>query len=80
MWRDVGVGIARAHNIALASLEGFNLPGDISASNRYWERDLIRPEVTVEAGQIPVPDGPGIGFEVDREQLRAVCRVRQVFT
>ncbi len=34
-------GIARAHNIALASLEGFNLPGDISASNRYWEQDLI---------------------------------------
>ncbi|MFD1408781.1 o-succinylbenzoate synthase [Kroppenstedtia eburnea] len=73
-------GIARAHNIALASLEGFNLPGDISASNRYWERDLIHPEVTVEEGRIAVPEGPGIGFEVDRERLQAASLYSQVFT
>lgn len=73
-------GIARAHNIALASLEGFNLPGDISASKRYWEQDLIQPEVTVEGGEIAVPAGPGIGFEVDRERLQEACLASQVFT
>ena len=43
-------GISRAHNIALASLPGFTIPGDISASNRFWEQDIITPEVTVEKG------------------------------
>ncbi|PTX63347.1 O-succinylbenzoate synthase [Melghirimyces profundicolus] len=64
-------GVGRAQNIALASLEGFTLPGDLSASDRYWERDLIRPEVTVENGTLSVPlNLPGIGFEVDRDRLR----------
>ena len=59
-------GIGRAHNIALASLQGFTLPGDISASSRYFERDLISPEVTVASdGTVAVPDGIGLGFEVD---------------
>lgn len=59
-------GIGRAHNIALASLRGFTLPGDISASSRYFERDIITPAVTVAAdGTIAVPDGPGLGFAVD---------------
>lgn len=59
-------GIGRAHNIALASLHGFTLPGDISASSRYFERDLISPEVTVASdGTVTVPDGIGLGFEVD---------------
>jgi len=59
-------GIGRAHNIALASLDGFTLPGDISASSRYFERDLISPEVTlVSDGTVIVPDGVGLGFEVD---------------
>src|SRR6476659_9112687 len=59
-------GIGRAHNIALASLRGFTLPGDISASSRYFERDIITPGVTVAAdGTVAVPDGPGLGFEVD---------------
>lgn len=59
-------GIGRAHNIALASLNGFTLPGDISASSRYFERDLISPEVTVASdGTVTVPDGAGLGFEVD---------------
>ena len=59
-------GIGRAHNIALASLNGFTLPGDISASSRYFERDLISPEVTVASdGTVTVPDGVGLGFEVD---------------
>lgn len=59
-------GIGRAHNIALASLTGFTLPGDISASARYFERDLISPEVTVAAdGTVAVPDAAGLGFKVD---------------
>jgi O-succinylbenzoate synthase len=59
-------GIGRAHNIALASLDGFTLPGDISASSRYFERDLISPEVTVASdGTVTVPDGAGLGFAVD---------------
>jgi O-succinylbenzoate synthase len=59
-------GIGRAHNIALASLDGFTLPGDISASSRYFERDLISPEVTVASdGTVIVPDGVGLGFAVD---------------
>ena len=59
-------GIGRAHNIALASLKGFTLPGDISASSRYFERDIITPGVVVDAdGTVAVPGGPGLGFEVD---------------
>lgn len=63
-------GIGRAHNLALASLQHFTLPGDISASDRYWEQDIIVPKVSVEAGWIDVPKGPGIGFEVDVERIR----------
>jgi O-succinylbenzoate synthase len=59
-------GIGRAHNVALASLPGFTLPGDISASRRYFARDIIAPEVEVAAdGTIAVPAGAGLGFEVD---------------
>jgi O-succinylbenzoate synthase len=58
-------GIGRAHNIALSTLEGFTLPGDVSASARYWTTDIIEPEVTVSAeGEIAIPDTPGRGYEV----------------
>lgn len=63
-------GIGRAHNIALASLPGFSLPGDISASSRYFARDAIVPEVTVDAdGTVKVPQRPGLGFEVDLDYI-----------
>jgi len=63
-------GIGRAHNIAMATLAGFTLPGDVSASARYWEEDIISPPVIVSAaGTIGAPDKPGIGFEVQRERL-----------
>jgi O-succinylbenzoate synthase len=59
-------GIGRAHNVALASLPGFSLPGDISGSRRYFERDVIVPPVEVaEDGTVAVPNSPGLGFEVD---------------
>jgi o-succinylbenzoate synthase len=57
-------GIGRAHNVALATLANFSLPGDVSASKRYWTEDIIAPEVTVSPqGTIRVPTRPGIGFE-----------------
>jgi len=57
-------GIGRAHNIALSTLPNFILPGDVSASKRYWEEDIIHPEVAVSPqGTIRVPTNPGIGFE-----------------
>src|SRR5579859_1581152 len=56
-------GIGRAHNIALSTLPNFTLPGDVTASRRYWHEDIIEPEVTVSAqGTIGVPTSPGIGF------------------
>jgi O-succinylbenzoate synthase len=59
-------GIGRAHNVALASLAGFTLPGDISGSARYFERDVVLPPVEVAAdGTITVPTAPGFGFELD---------------
>ena len=65
-------GIGRAHNIALASLPGFTLPGDISASSRYFARDVIIPAVTVSAnGTVGVPRAFGLGFEVDLDYLSA---------
>jgi O-succinylbenzoate synthase len=63
-------GIGRAHNIAMATLEGFSLPGDVSASSRYWEEDIIEPPVTVTPeGTIIAPDAPGIGYEIKRERI-----------
>ena len=70
-------GIGRAHNIALASLAGFTLPGDISASSRYFERDLISPGVVVAAdGTVAVPDDPGLGFEVDMSFIESRTETR----
>jgi len=63
-------GIGRAHNIALSTLEGFSLPGDVSASKRYWEEDVIDPEVEITPqGTIRVPDGIGIGYEVNEKRI-----------
>jgi len=63
-------GIGRAHNIALSTLPNFTLPGDVTASNRYWAEDLVDPEVTVSPqGTIRVPTGPGIGFAPRRELI-----------
>lgn len=70
-------GIGRAHNIALASLPNFTLPGDVSASQRYWVEDLIEPEVEVSSkGEIAVPQGAGSGYAV-REDLIERLTVRR---
>ena len=62
-------GVGRAHNLALASLPGFVFPGDISASRRYWDRDIVNPEFVLQDGHMAVPDGVGIGVEPDLEMI-----------
>ncbi len=62
-------GIGRAFNVALAGLPGFTHPGDISASRRYWERDIVTPEWTLDEGTIAPHPGPGIGVEPDRVRI-----------
>ncbi len=63
-------GIGRAHNIAISTLAGYTMPGDVSASKRYWHEDIIEPEVEVSStGTITAPDRPGLGFEVRRERI-----------
>jgi O-succinylbenzoate synthase len=59
-------GIGRAHNIAMSTLPGFTLPGDVSASRRYWTEDIIEPPVEVSAqGTIAAPSTPGLGYSVN---------------
>jgi o-succinylbenzoate synthase len=71
-------GIGRAHNIALSSLQNFSLPGDVSASARYWSEDIIEPAVTVSAkGEITVPTGVGSGFAVMRDRIEALTVRRE---
>lgn len=63
-------GIGRAHNIAMATLPGFVLPGDVSASQRYWDEDVIDPEVEVSSrGTIRVPTASGLGYQVRRPRI-----------
>src|ERR1700722_10907421 len=70
-------GVGRAHNIALSTLENFRLPGDVSASKRYWKEDIIEPEVEVRSdGMIAVSDAPGTGYRV-REDLVQKFTVRE---
>jgi O-succinylbenzoate synthase len=64
-------GLGRAPNVALAALPGFTLPGDTSASDRYYARDITRP-FTLDAGHVRVPTGPGIGVDPDPEALAEV--------
>lgn len=72
-------GIGRAHNIALSTLPNFVLPGDVSASKRYWKRDIIVPPVEVSPrGTISVPDTPGFGYELDMDYLESLVARRHV--
>lgn len=73
-------GIGRAHNIALSTLPNFTLPGDVSASKRYWKQDIIQPPVEVSSqGTIHVTDGPGFGYEIDHGRLAAATTRLQSF-
>lgn len=72
-------GIGRAHNIALSSLANFTIPGDVSASARYWEKDIIEPEVEVENGLITVSKEKGIGYEINWKELERVTVSKEVY-
>jgi O-succinylbenzoate synthase len=74
-------GIGRAHNIAMSTLPGFSLPGDVSASQRYWSEDIIEPPVEVSAkGTIQVPKTPGLGYAVKRELIERLTVRRNIFS
>jgi o-succinylbenzoate synthase len=73
-------GIGRAHNIALSSLEGFVLPGDVSASRRYYAKDIIEPQVEVDPeGFILVPEEPGIGYQPNWDYVDTLTTRRMEF-
>jgi o-succinylbenzoate synthase len=73
-------GIGRAHNLAMSTLPGFTLPGDVSASRRYWHEDIIDPEVTVTPqGTIRVPQTPGLGYAPNLERIEKATVRREVF-
>jgi len=72
-------GIGRAHNVALATLPGFTLPGDISNSRRYWAEDIVHPEFRMTDGLMPVPDGPGIGVTPRMERIEKLTTRMEVF-
>jgi len=72
-------GIGRAHNIAMSTLANFTLPGDVSASRRYWAEDIIEPEVEVtRQGTIRVPTAPGIGYTPRMERIESLTRRMEV--
>ena len=66
-------GLGRSHNIALSTLPNFKLPGDVSASKRYWKEDVIEPEVTVDReGFIAIRDEPGTGYKLREDQIEKI--------
>jgi O-succinylbenzoate synthase len=73
----VETGIGRAANAALAALPGFTLPGDISASSRFYARDIVTDPIVVVDGHVAVPPGPGMGFELDHEFLDSITTSTQ---
>ena len=75
---DYGVG--RAASIALASLPGFSIPGDISGFDKYFDEDLVEPPIIARSGAITVPTGPGLGYEVDEARVRRHVARERTFT
>lgn len=72
-------GIGRAHNVALTSLSNFVMPGDTAASSRYWDEDIIEPEVIVEDGYITVPTVIGMGYRVKKDYIEQHAIAKKVF-
>jgi o-succinylbenzoate synthase len=70
-------GIGRAANVAISTLPGFSIPGDVSGSDKYYAEDLVEPPIRALNGAIAVPDRPGLGYEPDEERIaRATTRSR----
>jgi o-succinylbenzoate synthase len=73
-------GIGRAHNIALSTLPNFTLPGDVSASKRYWKEDIIDPEVEVNSnGMIAVSAAPGMGYRIKTDLIEKLTVQKEIF-
>ncbi|SOC42854.1 o-succinylbenzoate synthase [Salinicoccus kekensis] len=73
-------GVGRLHNIAITTLSNFTLPGDTASSSRYWEEDIITPEVVAEQGVVQVSDKPGIGAEVDFTKMEKYLKQTIIIT
>lgn len=72
-------GIGRAHNVALSTLPNFRLPGDVSASKRYWHEDIVEPEIEVSPrGTIRVNDAPGTAYEIKKSLVEKLTTRREV--
>jgi O-succinylbenzoate synthase len=71
-------GIGRAMNLALAALPNFTVTGDVSASERFWHRDIVTNPVRLDNGHVTVPSGPGSGVELDWDFLDSVTTSTQV--
>lgn len=70
-------GVGRAHNVALTTLSNFTLPGDTASSSRYWDKDIIEPEVVSEHGVIKVPELPGIGYKINRDTVESFTKSKK---
>jgi O-succinylbenzoate synthase len=74
-------GVGRAHNVALSSLDNFSLPGDVSASKRYWSEDIIEPGVEVSGdGQIAQRGFAGIGYSLKEDLIERLTVRSQIFS
>jgi o-succinylbenzoate synthase len=72
-------GVGRAHNVALSTLDNFRLPGDVSASKRYWKEDIIEPEVEVTPrGTIVIRDEPGSGYRIREDFIEKLSRHKEI--
>jgi O-succinylbenzoate synthase len=71
-------GVGRAANLAIASLPGFSIPGDVSGSDKYYHEDIVRPTILAERGAIPLSMEPGLGYTVDEERVDRACERRLV--
>lgn len=72
-------GIGRAHNLHLSSLEGFVLPGDTASASRYWDEDIVTPLLDAVDGVQHIPEGPGIGVELNRDYIDRIKVRSEVF-
>lgn len=73
------MGIGRAHNLHLSSLEGFTLPGDTSSASRYWDEDIVEPLLDARHGVQRIPDGPGLGVTLKRDFIETITERVETF-